>query len=380
VTDGHAVLAPSAAGCWGYCPGSVSMGRLFPDRGEWAQGAEEGNAAHWVMDATIKSYVGGSYLIPPSALLGVPAPNGLIVDQDMVDAVKVHTDDVLRAARGRYTPHAEVRVEVKNIHADNWGTLDTYLFAEEERTLYLWDLKYGWSIVDAVGNLQAANYAIGLFSDQHVTPDQVDKIVIRIVQPRPFGAGGPIRQWTLTLDELRQYGEHLRKQAEEAMGSDPQCRAFAGACKHCPARHACPALNRAAADAMHLSYSAIPEEMDATQLGRHLTELTDAKKMLEARISGIEEQARSLIKSGSVIPGWIIEVGQGRQNWTISNEEVMILGRIYNKPLSRMGVLTPKQAITEGIPPNEVARHSTQSTTGAKLVPVNSKKTREAFK
>ena len=82
----HAFLAPSSAGIWGPggCPASPTVEAQYPEQ-EDSEKAREGTAAHWVASERL----GGR-----SVAVGELAPNGVVVDQDMIDGTDAYVADI----------------------------------------------------------------------------------------------------------------------------------------------------------------------------------------------------------------------------------------------------------------------------------------------
>lgn len=383
----HARLAPSSAPRWVPCPGSVTLQEQFPEveDPEREQAAREGTAAHWLADEL------GTWQIATGNAVGLEAPNGVIIDEAMLEAATVYNDDiqtVARAALGNISASAgvsvprEFKVQAKCVHpTDNWGRTDAALAAYGEGTLYVWDFKYGWGIVEARENWQMINYGLGSLEDIQAKGHDVPKFVeFRIVQPRPYHVDGPVRVWKIATHELAEYAAKLADSAKEALGPNPTTRTNAGGCKNCSARHACGALNAAAMNAIDVSERATPALMDGPQLGKQLEEVSYALEILKARKTGLEVQASEMIKGGKQVPGWAMRSGQTKKTWTKTVAEIVGLGALYGRGLAKDSTITPAQAIKAGVPASAVNSYSEVKGGALKLVPENKNKAAEVFK
>lgn len=103
-------------------------------------------------------------------------------------------------------------------------------------------------------------------------------------------------------------------------------------------------------------------------MGLELRTMQRSVDLLKARLSGLEEVALSTAKSGKQIPGYRIEQGQGRQRWKVPVAAVEALGDTFKIKLTESSPITPKQAITAGIPAELIAQFSETPPGKVKLV------------
>lgn len=360
----HAFLAPSGAEVWGRrggCRAYPLMTASYPESEE-SEEAREGTAAHWV------AHEGSAFmlrLLPVPDLTGQTAPNGVVVAPAMVDAAKIYLEDI----RGECIKSGifagpnvgfEVAVSMPQIHPLNAGTLDAFLHDPKARRLIVWDFKYGFSPVAPFENMQLIDYVAGLLdllgidglAEQHYEVD------LRIVQPRAFHGGGPVKSWRLRLTDLRPYFNDLALAAAECVNSaEPVARA-ARHCRNCSARHACPALREAAGTAMAIAQGIYPEDLPAAAVGTELTMLKWAQDVIDARVTGLETHAEHVIRSGGIMPGFSMKPGRSNKQWAVPLDEVFRLGMLYNIDLRQNKSITPTQAIAAGIPEDVIDRYS----------------------
>ena len=105
----HSILAPSSAHIWRYCAGSVRMEALYPE--EDSEATRIGTAAHWVASEIFDGRL---------PLADTTAPNGVIVDDEMIDGSLIYVTDVM-SAPGELV--IEERVTAKAVHDDCFGTI-----------------------------------------------------------------------------------------------------------------------------------------------------------------------------------------------------------------------------------------------------------------
>lgn len=339
------------------------------------ESAKEGRAGHVLAEKMIEAEARANIGYPKREDWVGSQVDGVTIDDDIYDACLIYARDIGAAMRaeGVFTPVIENRVSMaRRVHPENWGTPDCYFWSRDRRRLYQWDLKLGWEIVEAEGNLQSVDYLAGILEAEDPNnmadfDDEAVTVISRIVQPRPFHPLGYIREWRLKASDLRGYINHLRSAAHEALGDSP--RTVTGPqCKHCPARHACKAHRRSNMAAIDYAMTAVLEETPPEHLRHELRALRNAEERLQQRISALEEQTMQRIMQGEPIPGLALQTGKGRRKWSKPVEEVERMGKVFGVDLLKPPeAITPNQAKQKGIPASMVESMSETPVTGFKL-------------
>lgn len=369
----HSVLPPSSAFRRVACPGSRALEQQYPEL-EPSPHALEGDAAHWVAQ---------QMLIRPCnkerIKEGDLAPNGELITQEMIEGALIYESDIYTYGPDDLTDlHVEERIEMPSIHSQCWGTPDAWAF--KTNTLWVWDYKFGRSYVDAFENWQLIAYVSGILDKLEINglADSLVQVQMRIVQPRCYHLTGFSREWTLQAAELRPYFNIL-SQAEHASMLPNAVTKVGQHCKHCNARRACTTLRDAAQDAVTLSINSTPLDLSPDELGVELRMLQQAAQLLDARITGLSEQAISLLKSGKQVSHFRLEQGQGREEWNKPYEEIVALGDIYKIKIDKPALITPNQAIKAGLPADLVKTYSQRKPGSLKLVECTEKELRKIF-
>lgn len=357
----HSFLSPSKAGTWVKCPASLSLTSDIPKKNSSA--ALDGVAAHQVA---------------ASLILGEVVKEGdfteclVNVTDEMLEAATMYADYVKQ--HGVYIPAfgdiaVEEHIECKSVHPNCHGTCDAFCInGDTDKTLlHVFDFKFGWSPVEAFENWQCICYASGIL-DYHT---EIENVKIHIVQPR---VANPIKTWTVTVDELNNYAAVLNFFARIATGSEPFTRAGLH-CKNCAnLEHCSTSTNFIRSVLDYVGYGNSVHEMTAKEVSTEITILREAYKLIEYRLDACEEYAKSIIKSGSFVPGYDIQPTSSRLKWNIKPDEVAALGSLLETNLvDSLKVKTPTQAkrlIDEKI----VNSYSSRVQTGTKLVSVNPRK------
>lgn len=372
--DAHAVLAPSSAARWVACAGSVMLAALYPEREETEE-AREGSASHWAAFEMLHGR--------PVAV-GQVAPNGVVLSEEMIDGAEQYVEAIdaalARHGLGRDALHVEQRVAIPYVHEHNWGTPDCWFVSADGKTLVIFDYKYGHRFVEVFENWQLLDYCCGILSALGVDglADQSLQVEFCIVQPRSYHRDGPVRTWSTLASNLRAHFNTLRNAAEAALLPGAVCTVNPE-CRDCPGRHACEAVQRAALSAVDMATQSTPLELPAAALALELRTLQRAADLLKARVSGLEETALYRIRGGELVPGYAVEAQVGRQEWTVPVDQVVALGSLMGKELSKPGVVTPKQALKLGIDAATIKTMSTRAQKGLALVVDDGKAARKAF-
>jgi hypothetical protein len=367
--DAHATLAPSSSGRWANCAGSVALLRQYGLPDTPSDSAAEGTAAHWV---------GAMGLKGQPQPVGTITPDGYIVTQDLKDGAQVFVDHV--ESHG-ILASVETRVTMTSIHALCWGTCDAFAIDLLKKVVYVDDLKFGYGLVEPFELDQLICYANGVYEILEGNGEDPNdyRWELTIVQPRVWHRSGAVRTWKVSTPELRNHFRRLREAAEEAMGNNPRTRPGPW-CKHCPARHVCPALRATTLGLVDMVSDITPVEISPKGLAVELHILSQAKARLEARLSGLEAQAAAWIRQGTDVPSWMIDHTAGREEWTKPVAEVLALGQMYGASLAKeLEPITPAQARKKGVPAEIIKLFSTRKPGNAKLVRVSTTDARRVF-
>lgn len=364
----HSRLAPSSAHRWVHCHGSIAMSAQFPDTSGAA--AADGEACHWVASETLQGRGADPFA-------GRTAPNGVIVTEEMVDAAKVYVGHVRGLASQGQTLLVEHKVSVP-VHEECFGTLDCGWW-QSRTELHIWDLKYGYGVVEPYENWQLICYALGLLSGVTGLDDQAITVNMHIVQPRPFHASGPVRTWRVKASDLRPHHNKLAYAAEKALQAGA-CTTTGAHCHYCPARHACPALQKSTMLAVDVVDGSVIQLLEPEHLALELRIMRRAADAIQYRLTGLEAQAKAIIQSGGAIPGWSLQSGTGRQTWCKPADEIFSIGDILGVNLRKSpDPITPAQARKAGIPDDVINAYTERGSSEAKLVPTTGTRIAHVF-
>lgn len=372
----HAPLPPSGASAWVACHQWPTMNTLYG--GGDTEATVEGTAAHQVLADLIANKLGDEVLVGDTPVE---------VTDEMLDGAELFIADV-RSAVGaewvdtRVADPAErpkrsgcLYVESRCLPEipDCWGTPDAWLRTVDNRVV-LWDYKFGHKRVDAEGNWQALAYLASIMGGKPAPCE------VRIVQPRNYEPGGPVRVWQPTEQELLDRWAQLKEAARQS--SRKGRRATVGEqCAHCPGRHACVSLQESGMALADLaSRPAAVSELADYQAGKELVWISQATALLEARRSGLEAQVMAAYRRGDRSTGWVLQRTAGRRVWEANEDVVKGLGMMFGVDVTKPPKLvTPNQAIKAGLPEATVTPLTKQQTGSEKLVQETQSTARRAF-
>ncbi len=365
---GHSRLSPSSAGIWVNCPGAVILQEQHPGKSDNLTRVD-GDTAHVLGSQALScgvSAAGVTAARPEGASTADPVVLPGVTDE-IVDAVRVYVDSV-RAIVGPTPPvRTEYRVGICGVHPDCFGTMDAWWYDADSHVVHIWDLKYGWGIVEAVNNWQLLMYAIGhdaVFSTSA-------EYHLHIVQPRAPHREGPVRTWKLSANELIKYRAIAHDAALVALSDNPMVNTGPH-CRYCSALYACEAADKAVLFAVDVSDSASAPTPELEQLGRKLLVLRRAAEIVKHQLAAVEQVAMAMCSAGKTVPGWDREVSAGRLEWDAGRTDnftqiAALCGVDIFKPPA---LKTPTQVVKAGVPKELVAQYSKRKAGAAKLVPV----------
>lgn len=383
----HAPLPPSSAHLWGNCSASVEASRGVPNFGSVE--TEGGTAAHWSLSETLTGWKFGAQtaLLECVDFIGKTAPNGVVVDDEMVECAQMAVDDVVGLCHQRHAPLSDLliehRVSMPRINEHNWGTLDIALPLWRERVLVIEDYKHGHRLVSARENLQLIDYAEGLLHELGI--QNFDTVMFRIVRPRAFSAQGPIDVWECPVADLRKYWERLARKAHEAMTGAGVCTTGEW-CRDCPGLLRCQAARARDYNLIDLvEQPLVLEDMPPEDMAVELAVLDAGLAAARKRYEALEAQLIHAISQGAVTP-LAVQSSQGRLKWDKPPSEVIAFAKQFGADASKLDVKTPTQ-VAALVPKDlrfawqEASKAITMREAGAlKLIPREESRVARAFK
>lgn len=332
----HALLSASGAHRWLHCTGSPLLEKDFPD--STSVYAQEGTLAHYLCELKLMAYTGEITKRKLTSMKNKLMKSELW--QPEMDSTSEAYLDYVKDITMSYTVKpvilTEKRVDFSQYVPDGFGTADCLILAGD--TLHVVDYKHGKGVVvDADHNPQMMLYALGAMSELSLLY-RFKFVHMTIVQPRVNN----ISEFTLTADELTEWGEMVVKpKAEAAISGNGEFEA-GDWCRFCRAKQQCKTRYESN-DSLYPELSAQhdPRLITLEELGDYLKRGKDMAAWLE----DMKEYALSESLAGADVPGWKAVEGRGSRAFTDTDEAVdtLIKNGIDESVLYERRVLTLAQ-------------------------------------
>lgn len=332
----HALLSASSAHRWLHCTGSPLLEKEFPDT--TSVYAQEGTLAHELGELKLKKY---TTVMPKGTY--TRAHNKITKSELWQNEMESTSETYLEYVKGimlacKIAPAVliEKRVDFSRYVPEGFGTADCLILAGD--TLHVIDYKHGKGVVvDADHNPQMMLYALGAIDELSLLY-RFKSIHMVIVQPRVNN----ISEFTMTADELREWGESVVKPKAEAAISGKGEFEAGDWCRFCRAKQQCKTRYEAN-DSLYpeLSERHDPRLITLDELGEYLKRGKDMAAWLE----DMKEYALSESLAGADVPGWKAVEGRGSRAFTDTDEAVdtLIKNGIDESVLYERRVLTLAQ-------------------------------------
>lgn len=332
----HALLSASSAHRWLHCTGSPLLEKEFPD--STSVYAQEGTLAHELCELKLMAYTGEITKRKLTSMKNKLMKSELW--QPEMDSTSEAYLDYIKDITMSYTVKPVILIEKKvdfsRYVPEGFGTADCLILAGD--TLHVVDYKHGKGVVvDADHNPQMMLYALGAMSELSLLY-RFKFVHMTIVQPRVNN----ISEFTMTADELTDWGKTVVKpKAEAAMSGKGEFEA-GDWCRFCRAKRQCKTRYESN-DSLYpeLSERHDPRLITLEELGDYLKRGKDMAAWLE----DMKEYALSESLAGADVPGWKAVEGRGSRAFTDTDEavDVLIKNGIDESVLYERRVLTLAQ-------------------------------------
>lgn len=332
----HALLSASSAHRWLHCTGSPLLEKEFPDT--TSVYAQEGTLAHELCELKLKKY---TTVMPKGAY--TRAHNKIMKSELWQNEMEGTSETYLEYVKSimlacEIAPAVliEKRVDFSRYVPEGFGTADCLILAGD--TLHVIDYKHGKGVVvDADYNPQMMLYALGAMDELSLLY-RFKSVHMVIVQPRVNN----ISEFTMSADELRDWGESVVKPKAEAAISGNGTFEAGDWCRFCRAKQQCKTRYESN-DSLYPQLSAQhdPRLITLDDLGEYLRRGRDMAAWLE----DMKEYALSESLAGADVPGWKAVEGRGSRAFTDTDEavETLVKNGIDESVLYERRVLTLAQ-------------------------------------
>ena len=339
--DSHALLSPSAAKKWMFCPAALACEFGLPN--ESGQAAVNGTSMHTLSEHLINMAIKGlderadkykgAYVLNdgkgPIEALVKPEKGAVLITDDFVSQVNKYVDycrPIIDAAevvevesRVNLTRVLHPGVELNGAPLQTFGTADL-VAVMPDGMLIVGDLKTGRHKVLAKENKQMMLYALGLLRK---LKRLYDITAVRLVIFQPYAGGAD--EWDTTPEALELFGKFASKAALKAIdafergkkGLKPaDFRPSSDACQWCRFAEKCNAKRKVASaigDAYELEDRTEPSEMSLDQLRAEWDKLP----LMRQHIADIEKAMYAALMRGEQVEGLkLVEGRPGNRSWS----------------------------------------------------------------
>lgn len=332
----HALLSASSAHRWLHCTGSPLFEKEFPDT--TSVYAQEGTLAHELCELKLKKYTTvmpkGTYTRAHNKIM-----KSELWQNEMEGTSETYLEyvkEIMLSCEIAPAVLIEKRVDFSRYVPEGFGTADCLILAGD--TLHVIDYKHGKGVVvDADHNPQMMLYALGAMDELSLLY-RFKSVHMTIVQPRVNN----ISEFTMTADELREWGESVVKPKAEAAISGKGEFEAGDWCRFCRAKQQCKTRYESN-DSLYPELSARhdPRLITLEELGEYLKRGRDMAAWLE----DMKEYALSESLAGADVPGWKAVEGRGSRAFTDTDAAVdtLIKNGIDESVLYERRVLTLAQ-------------------------------------
>lgn len=373
----HAYLPPSSAHIWLHCGAWAEANQRNPQGLDVSSDASaEGTAAHWALDQVLRGMM---------VAVGQVAPNGWVLDDDLVESVEWAAREVIKLCTPRAPFEIEQRLEATgSLGPLVWGTPD--VVQVDADTVRIIDFKYGHGYVDHVENWQLIAYAtlvLDRIAAKHGVGrgglDEAFRCELTVIQPRYYGAA-PVRTWTVSASDLRGYINRLVAAASSHTVGTVGPASTGEHCRYCPGRLECPAFARAVSNALDVSSMQAPADLPVAAKAVQLQMLRRAAALIKSAEAGLETHLLALAQTGADVPGFTVKHASGRQRWTLPDADVVAVGQLLGLDLAKQTVVTPAQAAKVGMPAEMIEQYTQRAAGAASLEPIDLRHVAAIFK
>ena len=356
--NAHALLSASSSGRWMICTAAPRYEEQFPE--STSAYAEHGRIVHEMAELKVlekfttslsrRQYTDRLRKLKKKEAEYVEAHNASSpnnrLDTDGDRYSDVYLEHLTEQAMGYDTPplvSAEVRVNFANYVPEGFGTCDCVMIGGD--LLDITDYKHGKGVpVSAINNSQLRLYALGaLTMYEPFYGGTIQKVRMTIIQPRVQDV--PTSE-TLTVAELKEWGERLKPIAQLAYGGSGT---FVPGehCRFCRGKAQCRARANAHTALEDFKDHALPtpEITRANESGllpggsnvltfAEIGDLLARGETLLAWFKDVQNFALTAILDGSEIPGWKAVAGRSNRAFTNQDEAIAaIIASGYDEAL-----------------------------------------------
>jgi len=332
----HASLSPSSSSRWLDCPASIKACAEYENTSNAA--SEWGTQVHYIGEQLLKGET-----INVGDVLCEDGQEAFEVDEEMLEVALDYANYVREYINEDSVVLIEEKLDLSFIAPDTFGTSDATILNDD--VLHVVDLKTGHNIVSAENNTQLMLYALGAYHKlKHLS--FIEEVTLHIVQTR----AGNISSWSCSVEDLLEFEEFAKKQAQKALSDEAEFNPTPRACKWCPHQANCEALAQFSEEVVKGDFDDLEEIEGKANLisNEHIKKILDNKDLIISFIKAVEDEALNKLQNGEVIEGYKIVESQTRRAWDKSEFdkiEKYLLRKLKRDGTYKQTIITPTQAL-----------------------------------
>ena len=292
----HARLSPSSSSRWLTCTASVEQADKYENTTNSA--AEWGTVTHGIGELILKD-------------LEIPKiVEGHKWDNEQYECALEYANYVREFITKDSVVLIEEQFNLSSISDGQFGTSDATVLNQNH--LHIFDLKTGHNIVNAEENTQMMLYAIGAVDELEMLYD-IEQITLHIVQTR----ANHISTWNLSYDELIEFKQFAKQQAEKIISGNTEFNPTEKACKWCPHQANCEALRTHVENTIKDAFNELEEIEGKADLisDDHIKKVLDNKDLILGFIKAVEQVALERMQNGEEIKGYKLVEARKNKKW-----------------------------------------------------------------
>ena len=307
----HAKLSASGSARWMNCPGSVAAEEPYPQKPS-SVFALEGTRAHEVAEKCFRKNCDAEKFIGEII-------EGEEIDQDMTYYVQQYVDYVRSFETDDCEMLIEERLDFSHLVPGGFGTGDNIIILPKEKTVHIFDLKYGKGVeVHAFENTQAQLYASGVLNEFGFLHD-IEKIHIHIVQPRLRNYD----EWSISREDLLEFGKVASEKAQLALSPGAPRVPGNKQCQWCAAKGDCNVLATFMEEVITATFDDLDDMSTDVLSDERKKQILDNKKLISDFVGAVEATVFAQLEEGKPFKGYKLVEGRSVRQYLDGAEEVL---------------------------------------------------------
>jgi len=337
----HAYYSASSSSKWLNCLGSLHAEKEYKKKDTPYSAAAIGTVAHHIADICLSSNSNAIDHLNTKV-------NDIDVDEEMCTYVDHYVDYVRSYQRHDTINYCEQRVSYEKYAKNGFGTLDASVVDFKNRTIHIFDLKYGIGVkVDAYQNTQAQLYCLGLMSELDVLSidEKIDEFLIHICQVRL----SHFDTWKISKDDLMKFGNYVKHRVDLIEQGDLTRTPGDKQCRWCLALPDCSAVKEHLESKMKSRFSDMNDMTYEKLTDQEKLDVFLNKDLFTLFIKSIDTYFMDKLSSGESVKGLKLIRGKTTSKWKEDIAERVLVDILEDKAYKRklIGITDARKMIKD---------------------------------